>query len=626
VAEPRRTRRLVVAVAAGALVLGVAAPVLPALSAETTKVITVSASGVTVTALTAKPTGSSVAFNATLAVGSTALKVDEVAFAVRAASNPVDSGALDPTHRGASSWAAGSAPTLTATRVYPEGAYTVNIAYRVGANWMHVKSTTVPFTVGAAPTPATSTAPGATSPVVTTTPATPATPAPGKLAVASISAAPSGSSVAFSAKLIVGGEALAVDELAFAVRDADKPVDSGALDPTHLVGSTLQADSSPSMVGARTYPQGDYTVNVAYRVGSVWTHIADTVDFTVTGTTAPSTPVATVIPKAEAITPAPSAPIASAPVIPTPSQSTGAWLSGSSGEDVANGVQGNWRGAPIQIAGTWITAEDLGGTIGAGREYGDWKGSVDLGLPLISGGQTYGSCATGACDAGWEKQIQALKSAWTRIPRDGTLFVRLSWEMNGNWYPHKVTGSTAGAFAASWKRFDAIRDRVFPEMKLVFGTSSESSGDNNLDWRQAVPGYSEGASEVKKYVDVISTDFYNEWWSQTRSETDWNRNLVSVDWRGAPRGLESYRQFAESVGLPFAISEWSNVASGTLSGGDQPSFVQGMYDFVKSNAGTGAGKVIYEIQFNVKMQAGGKFVMGPSSLLPNSSATYKDLF
>jgi hypothetical protein len=611
----------------------VGAPIIPAVGAEpTSKVTAVSASDITVTGLTAKTTGSSVAFDAQLLVGGSSLKVDEVAFAVRAASNPVDAGTLDPTHRGATAWAAGSKPTVTATRVYPEGAYTVNIAYRVGANWMHVKTTTVPFTVGGATAPVTSTTPSAptTPPVVTTTPPAPATPAPGKLAVASISAAPSGSSVAFSAKLIVGGQALEVDELAFAVRDADKPVDSGALDPTHIDGSTMKANTSPSIVAARTYPTGDYTVNVAYRIGDEWTHIDESVDFTVRGAApVPVTPApapAPVIPKAEAITPAPSAPIVAAPVIPTPSQSTGAWLSGASGEDVAGGAQGNWRGSPIQIAGTWITAEDLGGTIGANREYGNWKGSVDLGLPLISGGQTYASCASGACDAGWEKQIQALKAAWTRIPRDGTLFVRLSWEMNGSWYAHKVTGATSGAFTSSWKRFDAIRDRVFPEMKLVFGTSSESSGANNLDWRQAVPGYSEGAGEVKKYVDVIATDFYNEWWSQTRSAADWNKNLVAVDGKGAPRGLESYRQFAQSVGLPFAISEWSNVASGTSSGGDQPSFVQGMYDFVKSNAGTGAGKVIYEIQFNVKMQAGGKFVMGPSTPLPSSSAKYKDLF
>jgi hypothetical protein len=586
-------------------------------SAASAEPIAVAGPSLTVTSITAVPNGASVAFEARLSVGPTVAKVEEVAFAVRTVSHPVDASTLDPEHEGPIWWAAYSAPSLSASRAYPDGEYTVNVAYRVGSNWVHLNGT-VPFTVGAS----------ISAPI-------PAAVAERKdeLGVTNLVVTPTGSTVAFYAALAVGSQALSVDELAFAVRDAHYPVDSWDLDPTHVGEATLGAGSAPRFIGSRSYIPGDYTVNVAYRIGTRWTHLPRTVGFTIGGT---STGAVTTPPTAPSpsqpgvVTPTPSVPTAPTPPVPTtpvaPGQPTGSWLSGSSGEDVANGAQGNWRGAPIQIAGTWIIAEDLGGTIGAGREYGNWTGSVDLGLPLISGGQTYASCATGSCDAGWERQIQALKSAWTRIPRNGTLFVRLSWEMNGNWYAHKVTGSTAGAFAASWKRFDAIRDRVFPDMKLVFGTSSESSSDNNLDWRQAVPGYAEGASEVRKYVDVIATDFYNEWWSQTRSAVDWNKNLVSVDGNGAPRGLESYRRFALSVGLPFAISEWSNVASGTSFGGDQPAFVEGMYDFVKWNAGTGAGNVIYEIQFNVKMQAGGKFVMGPSTQLPISSEVYRRLF
>jgi hypothetical protein len=268
----------------------------------------------------------------------------------------------------------------------------------------------------------------------------------------------------------------------------------------------------------------------------------------------------------------------------------------------------------------------LGGPIAVNAEYGNWRGSVDLAMPLISGNQTYKGCMTGACDSLWKTQILKLKEAWEHTSRSGTLYLRLSWEMNGNWFPHMVKGTTANAFAEAWKRFDKLRDKYFPAMKLVFCTSAETWGANNLDWRKAVPGYKQGANQVAQYVDVIATDFYNQWWAKSTTHGEFTSKLISTDPKGAPRGLESYRQFAQSVGLPFAISEWGAVASGELSGGDAPTFVRAMRNWVAANAGSGPGKVLYEIRFNVLAQNGGKFVLGPGSQMPRSSLAYERAF
>jgi hypothetical protein len=67
----------------------------------------------------------------------------------------------------------------------------------------------------------------------------------------------------------------------------------------------------------------------------------------------------------------------------------------------------------------------------------------------------------------------------------------------------------------------------------------------------------------------MSVDYYNHWpWVGTT--TDWNASMLHYDGYGAPKGLQRHLEFARSVGLPLAVSEWSN----NVDHGDSAQFMR----------------------------------------------------
>lgn len=83
-----------------------------------------------------------------------------------------------------------------------------------------------------------------------------------------------------------------------------------------------------------------------------------------------------------------------------------------------------------------------------------------------------------------------------------------------------------------------------------------------------------------------------DWWPK-RTSSNWNSTLLTLDQWGGPRGLEQWRRFAESHGKPLALSEWGLDASTTT---DNPFFIQKMNEWFRAHAGTGAGKLLYEVR------------------------------
>ncbi|ATB39330.1 hypothetical protein CYFUS_004774 [Cystobacter fuscus] len=195
--------------------------------------------------------------------------------------------------------------------------------------------------------------------------------------------------------------------------------------------------------------------------------------------------------------------------------------------------------------------------------------------------------------------------------RTGTVYIRFAHEMNGNWYPWKVTSSDATSFITAWKRYRALQKEIFPAAKLVFNVNRESVS-SGIDWRKTFPGAA--------YVDVMGVDYYNQY-PYVATVTDWNNAIQQTDGYGAPKGLARHLEFARSVGLPLSISEWS----GNADNGDSPLFIEQMHNFFKVNGGTGAGKVLYEVLFNVDRD-NRRWILNPNTRMPNSAARYVQLF
>jgi hypothetical protein len=292
---------------------------------------------------------------------------------------------------------------------------------------------------------------------------------------------------------------------------------------------------------------------------------------------------------------------------------TGEWLSGASGDGIVEGDFAEWRGSDVEIAGTWSDDNEnmvQMWPLQPGWEYADWDGPMDVAIGAIGPDETWEEAAAGAYDDRWRASLTKLRELWA--DRSGTLYVRFAHESNGNWYPWAVSWGEEEAFKAAWQRFRGLQQEIYPESQLVFCVNREGV-QSGLDWRDTFPG--------AEFVDVMSVDYYNQY-PYVGTALEWQESLDDYDQFGGPKGLERHREFAESVGLPLAISEWS----GNAEDGDSPVFIESMYDYLSTHGGTGPGEVLYEILFNVSGYEEKFLLYGDGVRMPESAETYQRLW
>ena len=290
------------------------------------------------------------------------------------------------------------------------------------------------------------------------------------------------------------------------------------------------------------------------------------------------------------------------------------WLSGVSGTGAANGEFAAWRGSAAPIAGTWADddqAQVALWQLQPGAEYGAWDGDLDIAVGAIdqTRGATWSAAAQGAYDARWRQSLQGLARAWEGRP--GKLHIRFAHEFNGNWYPWSVDAADVADFRAAWARYRQLQQQYLPDALLVFSPNWESVSDTPYDWREAFPG--------ADAVDLISIPYFG---TETSASAFWSRAL-SVDPTGAPRGIQRHLEFAASVGLPFAVSEWGPMAAPGEP--DPAAYVLQMAQFFRANAGPGPGRVRYEILFNVDRDDHA-FTLMPTTNAPAAAEAYRRLW
>ncbi|MBC3761628.1 glycosyl hydrolase [Quadrisphaera oryzae] len=300
------------------------------------------------------------------------------------------------------------------------------------------------------------------------------------------------------------------------------------------------------------------------------------------------------------------------------------WMSGAAGEGVADGSYAAARGKDLDVSATWFDNNEAMlalYTLQPGAEYSSWTKPLDVAVGAIDSaeGESWARAARGAYDGRWRKSLTALREAWGT--RTATMYLRFAHELNGNWYGWRVRSKEVEDFKTAWRRYRALQQEVFPAAQLVMCLNRESvrdakAGDAGFDWRTLYPGQGQ--------VDVMSVDYYNQFPS-VGSDAGWEASMVLRDEWGAPKGLQGHLDFAKSVGLPLAVSEWS----GNAEEGDLPVFVRRMNEFFGRHGGTGAGQLLYEVQFNVVMQ-GEKvpdqwLLVGRGTRMPQSQAMYTSL-
>ena len=297
----------------------------------------------------------------------------------------------------------------------------------------------------------------------------------------------------------------------------------------------------------------------------------------------------------------------------TAAPSSGKWLSGESGNGVTNGSFAKWRGRPVGIIGTWAddnTNQVQFYQLHKGGDFASYTGPMDMAVGAIGANESWAHAATGAYNARWTTSLEKLKGL--RASATGTTYIRFAHEMNGDWYPWKVTASNYRDFLGAWKQYRALQRKIFPEAKLVFSVNRESVG-TGMDWTKFFPG--------KQYVDVLSVDYYNQN-PAVMTAARWASSIQEKDQWGGPKGLAQHLAFASKVGLPLAISEWSTVADA----GDSAEFVTQFLHYVRAHSGAKAGQIPYEILFDVP-QNNNKFTLfGAGAKMPLAAAAYQKFF
>jgi hypothetical protein len=303
---------------------------------------------------------------------------------------------------------------------------------------------------------------------------------------------------------------------------------------------------------------------------------------------------------------------------PTPTPSPGGTPTGSpgtlSGLPWNSGVQtggasdaiswGDYRGRPCDVAlgYTWRQSWSEWDDPGAGgfwSQWAGWTGTVVVAQPLFPEDGTstvdgYNALASGAYDQHWINFGRNMVSAGRANSP-----VRLGWEADGDWYVWGIRGKgvSEDTFKAGFRRAAMALRQGNPQVKIDLTLEGQVLGDM---W----PG--------DDVVDIVGQDYYDMWQHRGDFETMAN----------APEGIRTAANFARAHGKKLGVGEWGVVSQSPYGGGDDPAFVQGMWNTFTANRDIMA----YEMYFTDSGEGNVKSSLSNPDQNPQASARYQQLW
>lgn len=282
--------------------------------------------------------------------------------------------------------------------------------------------------------------------------------------------------------------------------------------------------------------------------------------------------------------------------------SSGAWLANDTPSTAAQ--FGTWRGQALDVVDEFSNTSTWQDVVNPYWLYQKWKGSpytMAFAVPMLPtgvSGVSISACANGAYNSYWQQFGTKISSYGL-----GHSIIRLGWEFNGNWYPWQATQPTT--WAQCWRQIVTSARTTAPGLVWDWNVNRGVSA-GLADPTQAYPG--------DAYVDQIGVDSY-DWWPAATTSSGWNTQLNGT------QGLNYWLNFAKAHGKQFAVPEWGNVATSisTGAGGDDPSYVQDMYNFFQANT----ANLAYEANLQGTSTNGAYW---PTTSLPNAAAAYKTTF
>jgi hypothetical protein len=267
---------------------------------------------------------------------------------------------------------------------------------------------------------------------------------------------------------------------------------------------------------------------------------------------------------------------------------------------------GTWRGRPLDLAHLYPDrTHGWDGIVAPGWPvdmFSPFAGRLMLSLPLYPVGQGNNQdCATGAYDAQWRKLGSFLVSA-----KRADSIIRLGWGVNDLSHDWRADADPADWIACFRHTVTALR-ATDPQLQIDW--SFNPRGAPYVDSSNPFDAYPGDA-----YVDFIGLEAFDQY-PPTHDEAAWTAKCHDAT------GLCTAIEFARAHHKQVGIAEWGVVGCGPDPGGDNPFFVQKMFETFAANADVMA----YEAYF----EDGGAEIcsdLGNAGSSPLAAGKYKELF
>ena len=266
-----------------------------------------------------------------------------------------------------------------------------------------------------------------------------------------------------------------------------------------------------------------------------------------------------------------------------------------------------YRGGAVDVAMTYNNRDSGWGDFAHPwnlSNYGGFNGTLVESMPYAPSnvGASFGACAAGAYNWYFAALGKAVNSSQFK---GGKFILRLSWEMNGNYFYWDDTNNSQWikCFRQEAGAFKKASPRSWVDFTINGHGTSASGISKGLD---AYPG--------DAYVDIVGIDNYDHY-------TGARNQAVFNSLANGPDGIYTIANFALAHGKQFSVGEWGvATCEGGTGGGDNPFYIRAMYNtFMKY-----ASIMSYEAYFNYA--GDGCYSLNAPNQAPNASITYRSLF
>ncbi len=189
-----------------------------------------------------------------------------------------------------------------------------------------------------------------------------------------------------------------------------------------------------------------------------------------------------------------------------------------------------------------------------------FTGTLNVSLQLFPEDGSMKAAADGDYNGDFKKIGQMIAKKYP------TAYVRPGWEFNIPNWKWKATPENVDEFKEAFRQASKSLKEGGPKLRIVWNPN-EGKGGSLPDASTAWPG--------DDVVDIVGLDAYD--WSPPYDEKGWQEH------RTKDQGWDYWGNFARQHGKKFALPEWGVIPGGDDSGGDNPSYINYVMQWMVDN-------------------------------------------